>query len=30
MVNGKTIRLTAEKDPAKLKWNEVGADIVIE
>jgi glyceraldehyde 3-phosphate dehydrogenase len=30
MVNGKTIRLTAEKDPANLKWNEVGADIVIE
>jgi glyceraldehyde 3-phosphate dehydrogenase len=30
VVNGKTIRLTAEKDPANLKWNEVGADIVIE
>lgn len=30
VVNGKTIRLTAEKDPASLKWNEVGADIVIE
>ena len=30
IVNGKTIRLTAEKDPANLKWNEVGADIVIE
>jgi glyceraldehyde 3-phosphate dehydrogenase len=30
LVNGKTIRLTAEKDPANLKWNEVGADIVIE
>ncbi len=30
MVNGKKIRLTAEKDPANLKWNEVGADIVIE
>lgn len=29
-VNGKSIRLTAEKDPANLKWNEVGADIVIE
>ncbi len=29
-VNGKTIRLTAEKDPANLKWDEVGADIVIE
>ena len=30
VVNGKTIRLTAEKDPSSLKWNEVGADIVIE
>lgn len=30
IVNGKKIRLTAEKDPAALKWNEVGADIVIE
>ncbi len=30
IVNGKKIRLTAEKDPANLKWNEVGADIVIE
>ena len=30
LVNGKTIRLTAEKDPANLKWKEVGADIVIE
>ena len=30
VVNGKRIRLTAEKDPANLKWNEVGADIVIE
>ncbi|HZV98307.1 MAG TPA: glyceraldehyde 3-phosphate dehydrogenase NAD-binding domain-containing protein, partial [Methylophilaceae bacterium] len=30
VVNGKSIRLTAEKDPANLKWNEVGADIVIE
>ncbi len=30
VVNGKNIRLTAEKDPAELKWNEVGADIVIE
>lgn len=30
VVNGKTIRLTAEKDPANLKWDEVGADIVIE
>ncbi len=30
VVNGKRIRLTAVKDPAELKWNEVGADIVIE
>jgi glyceraldehyde 3-phosphate dehydrogenase len=30
VVNGKKIRLTAEKDPTALKWNEVGADIVIE
>jgi len=30
IVNGKKIRLTAIKDPAELKWNEVGADIVIE
>jgi glyceraldehyde 3-phosphate dehydrogenase len=30
IVNGKKIRLSAVKDPAELKWNEVGADIVIE
>ena len=30
VVNGKKIRLTAEKDPANLKWGEVGVDIVIE
>jgi len=30
VVNGKKIRLTAVKDPAELKWGEVGADIVIE
>jgi glyceraldehyde 3-phosphate dehydrogenase len=30
VVNGKTIRVTAEKDPANLKWNEVGAEIIIE
>ncbi|MCY4755431.1 type I glyceraldehyde-3-phosphate dehydrogenase [Pelomonas aquatica] len=30
VVNGKKIRLTAIKDPAELKWSEVGADIVIE
>jgi glyceraldehyde 3-phosphate dehydrogenase len=30
VVNGKKIRLSAVKDPAELKWNEVGADIVID
>ena len=30
IVNGKKIRLTAVKDPAELKWDEVGADIVVE
>jgi glyceraldehyde 3-phosphate dehydrogenase len=30
VVNGKTIRVTAEKDPANLKWGEVGAEYVIE
>jgi len=30
VVNGKKIRLTAVKDPAELKWNEVGADVVVE
>ena len=30
VVNGRKIRLTAARDPAELKWNEVGADIVIE
>ena len=30
IVNGKKIRVTAEKDPANLKWNEVGAEIIIE
>ncbi len=30
VVNGKKIRLTQERDPAKLKWDAVGADIVIE
>ena len=29
-VDGKAIRLTAEKDPAQLKWGEVGAEIVVE
>ena len=30
VVNGKTIRITAERDPKNLKWDEVGADIVAE
>ena len=30
VVNGKKIRLTAVKDPAELKWGEIGADVVIE
>ncbi|HEY0667790.1 MAG TPA: type I glyceraldehyde-3-phosphate dehydrogenase [Sphingobacteriaceae bacterium] len=30
VVNGKTIRVTAEKDPANLKWNEVGAEVIVE
>jgi glyceraldehyde 3-phosphate dehydrogenase len=30
VVNGHTIRVTAEKDPANLKWGEVGAEYVIE
>ncbi len=30
IVNGKKIRLTAERDPANLKWNDVGADVVLE
>jgi glyceraldehyde 3-phosphate dehydrogenase len=30
VVNGKKIRLTAVKDPAELKWGEVGADVVVE
>ena len=29
-VNGKKIRLTQDRDPANLKWNEVGAEVVIE
>ena len=29
-VNGKKIRLTQERDPAALKWNEVGAGVVLE
>ncbi|MGB5224426.1 MAG: type I glyceraldehyde-3-phosphate dehydrogenase [Arenicellales bacterium] len=30
VVNGKTIRLTAERDPANLKWGDIGADLIIE
>ncbi len=30
VVNGHSIRVTAEKDPANLKWNEIGAEYVVE
>jgi glyceraldehyde 3-phosphate dehydrogenase len=30
VVNGKKIRLTAAKDPAELKWGELGVDVVVE
>jgi glyceraldehyde 3-phosphate dehydrogenase len=30
VVNGRKIRLTAVKDPAELKWGEIGADVIIE
>ncbi len=30
VVNGKSIRLTAERDPSQLKWNEIKADVIIE
>ena len=30
IVNGKTVRVTAERDPKNLKWDEVGAEIVAE
>jgi glyceraldehyde 3-phosphate dehydrogenase len=30
IVNGQSIRITSEKDPSTLKWNEVGAEYVIE
>ncbi len=30
IVNGKTIRITAERDPKQLKWDEVGVDVVAE
>jgi glyceraldehyde 3-phosphate dehydrogenase len=30
VVNGKTIRVTAEKDPANLKWGDIGAEVIVE
>ena len=30
VVNGKAIRVTAEKNPADLKWSEIGAEYVVE
>ncbi|EFI17504.1 glyceraldehyde-3-phosphate dehydrogenase, type I [Bacteroidetes oral taxon 274 str. F0058] len=30
IVNGNRIRLTAEREPSNLKWNEVGAEVVVE
>lgn len=30
IVNGKTVRLTAERDPADLKWDDVGVDVVVD
>ncbi len=30
IVNGKKVRVTAEKDPANLKWSDVGAEIIVE
>ncbi|MCB0383440.1 MAG: type I glyceraldehyde-3-phosphate dehydrogenase, partial [Psychroserpens sp.] len=30
VVDGKTVRVTAERDPKNLKWDEVGADVVAE
>ena len=30
VVNGKSIRVTAERDPANLKWDEIGVDIAVE
>ncbi|HHI77519.1 MAG TPA: hypothetical protein ENJ94_10115, partial [Gammaproteobacteria bacterium] len=30
VVNGKTIRLTAERDPANLAWGDIGVDLVLE
>ncbi|MCE2681544.1 MAG: type I glyceraldehyde-3-phosphate dehydrogenase [Flavobacteriia bacterium] len=30
IINGQSVRITAERDPANLKWDEVGADLVLE
>lgn len=30
VINGKAVRVSAEKDPSHLKWNEVGAEVVLE
>ncbi|PCK07852.1 MAG: type I glyceraldehyde-3-phosphate dehydrogenase [Alteromonadaceae bacterium] len=30
VVNGKTVRVTAERDPADLKWDAIGADYIVE
>ena len=30
IINGQAVRITAERDPANLKWDEVGADVVLE
>jgi len=30
VVNGKTVRVTAEKNPADLKWGDIGAEYVVE
>lgn len=30
VVNGKTVRVSAETDPSKLKWGEIGAEVVVE
>ena len=29
VINGQTIRLSQERDPANLKWDEVGADVAV-
>jgi len=30
VVNGKTVRVTSERDPQNLKWDEIGAEVVVE